>query len=183
MKVRFDNDGYVEMLIYKGELTNSIELPDDDTINMAYLSCYKLGYEGTQLVLDANKVQRIEGNSKAASLIYNLKKDLDSSDYKVLRHIRETALGIKTTLTPAQYFRLEAQRESLVRQIREIEQGTSLETDVNAILNEGMKASKKIIEKEVEKPIVEVVEEKPKKKTTKKTTTKKKSTKKDDTEE
>lgn len=194
MQVTFDRDGYVEQIALKGTLPNSIELEDDDTLDMEHITCYQLGYDGTRLVLDAKKVQRIENNLKADSAIYSLKKDLDSSDYKVLRHIRETALGIETSMTEEQYLNLEAHRESIVRRIREIENSTKLETDLNAILQEGFptrekanqrnKAIDNIIDKKenqintettVAELIEEVVEEKPKKtrkrKTTKKATT------------
>lgn len=184
MKVTFDKDGYVEQIAIKGDLPNSIELENDEEIDMTHLSCYKLGYDGTRLVLDAQKVQRVESNLKAESIIFNLKKELNSSDYKVLRHIRETALGIETSMTQEEYLTLEAQRESIARKIREVENNTKLETDLNAILQEGYstreKKSKrnesidKVI-KNVENKISieeivneEVVEEKPKK--TRKTT-------------
>lgn len=143
MVVTFDKDGYVEMVVPSGaNLPNSVEVPDAD-IDMRYISCYKLGFEGSQLVLDANKVQRIESSLKAESLVYSLKKQITDTDYKVLRHIRETALGITTSLSEQDYLVLEAKRESLVRQIREIEDGTKLETDFNAILAEGSKSKSK----------------------------------------
>lgn len=37
---------------------------------------------------------------------------LNSTDWKVLRHIRQKALGIPTTLTESQYLELEQQREA-----------------------------------------------------------------------
>lgn len=37
---------------------------------------------------------------------------LNTTDWKVLRHIRQKALGIPTTLTEAQYLELEQQRET-----------------------------------------------------------------------
>lgn len=37
---------------------------------------------------------------------------LNSTDWKVLRHIRQKALGVPTTLTEAQYLELEQQREA-----------------------------------------------------------------------
>ena len=175
MKVTFDKDGYVEMLIKKGDLPNSIELEDDDSLDMSYITCYKLGFEGTKLVLDADKVQRIKSNEKALDLIFKLKKQLSETDYKVLRHIRENALKITPSMTEEQYLILEAQRESLTRQIREIQDGTNLETDVNAILQEGYLNRIKEIQEDVS--VKEEVVEEPKK------TTKKKTTKKKDSEE
>ena len=171
MRVTFDKDGYVEMLVLKGDLKDSIELEDDDTIDMKYLSCYKLGYEGTKLVLDADKVQRVENNLRAESLVYDLRKKITDSDYQVLRHIREKALGITTTMTDSEYLVLEAKRESVVRRIREIVDGCNLETDPNAIIQEGLK-NKSELENKVEEPVEENVlatEETTTKKTSRKT--------------
>ncbi len=156
MKVTFDKDGYVEMLIKEGDLPNSIELEDDDTIERKYLACYKLGFDGTKLVLDAEKVQRLESNLRAETLAYDLKKQVSSTDYKVLRHIRETALGIPTSISENDYLMLEAERESLVRRIREIEDGCQLETDINAILQEGYEIRQSQIDKD--KTITDTVE-------------------------
>ena len=147
MKVTFDKDGYVEMLIKEGDLPNSIELKNDDTIEKKYLACYKLGFDGTKLVLDAEKVQRLESNLKAETLVYDLKNQINSTDYKVLRHIREVSLGIPTSMSENEYLMLEAERESLVRRVREIEDGCKLETDINAILQEGYELRQSQIEK------------------------------------
>ena len=147
MKVTFYKDGYVEMLIKEGDLPNSIELKNDDTIEKKYLACYKLGFDGTKLVLDAEKVQRLESNLKAETLVYDLKNQINSTDYKVLRHIREVSLGIPTSMSENEYLMLEAERESLVRRVREIEDGCKLETDINAILQEGYELRQSQIEK------------------------------------
>ena len=56
-------------------------------------------------------------------------------------------------MTQEEYLLLEAQRESLVRQVREIEDGTKLETDPNVILQEGFTTRQTKAEKE------EVIEE------------------------
>lgn len=142
MKVTFDEEGYLEFLSTTGDLPNSIELPDDNTLNYKYLNCYMLNDEGNGLVLDAAKVQMIEQNLTAASKVAELKKRLNSTDYKVLRESRENSLGVKSSITEKEYLLLEAERESLVRQIREIEDGKSLTTDVASILAEGEKARK-----------------------------------------
>jgi hypothetical protein len=42
---------------------------------------------------------------------------LNSTDWKVLRHIRQKALGIPTSLTEAQYLELEQQRQSAAARI------------------------------------------------------------------
>ena len=142
MKVTFDEEGYLEFLSTNGDLPNSIELPDDDTLNYKYLNCYMLNDEGNGLILDAEKVQMVEQNLVAASKVAELKKRLNLTDYKILRESRENSLGVKSSISEKEYLLLEAERESLVRQIREIEDGKSLVTDVSSILAEGEKIRK-----------------------------------------
>lgn len=43
--------------------------------------------------------------------------ELSSSDWKVMRHIREKALGLKTTLTDSEYIALETKRENIAKSI------------------------------------------------------------------
>lgn len=137
MKVTFDEEGYLEFLSMSGDLPNSMELPDDNTLNYKYLNCYKLNDEGTGLILDASKVQIVEQNLTAKGKVAELRKRLNATDYKILRHQREDALGVDTYVTDKEYLLLEAERESIARQIREIEEGKSLTTDVASILAEG----------------------------------------------
>lgn len=136
MKVTFDSEGYLQFLSTNGDLPNSVELPDDEGINYKYLNCYRLNDTEDGLVLDAERVQALEQNLITTSKIMELKRQLNETDYKVLRKIREDALGIKQSMTEKEYLLLEAGRESLVRQIREIEEGKVLVTDVLSILFE-----------------------------------------------
>jgi hypothetical protein len=47
-----------------------------------------------------------------------IEKDfLSSTDWKVLRHIRQTALGIATSLTEEEYLALERQRQAAAQRI------------------------------------------------------------------
>lgn len=48
----------------------------------------------------------------------NAKRFLNSTDWKVLRHIRETNLGKKTTLSDAEYLRLEKERDAQSKLIK-----------------------------------------------------------------
>ena len=56
MYIILDNDGYVKFLSSNTPMEGAIELPDDDTINLDYISCYKLNSDGTGLMLDAEKL-------------------------------------------------------------------------------------------------------------------------------
>jgi hypothetical protein len=47
----------------------------------------------------------------------NLRKQLESTDWKVLRHIRQKALGVPTSLSEAEYLDLELERNRIAAQI------------------------------------------------------------------
>ena len=57
-------------------------------------------------------------SQKALDLQNGLEREfLNSTDWKVLRHLRQKALNIATSLTDAQYLELETQRESAAARI------------------------------------------------------------------
>ncbi len=66
--------------------------------------------------LVSQTVKSISGDlaaQKSRELSNSEKREfLNSTDWKVLRHIRQKALGIPTALTEAQYLELEQQRET-----------------------------------------------------------------------
>ena len=142
MFVVLDDNNYVKFLSTTTKMEGSIELPDDDSLNLTYLTCYKLNSEGNGLMLDAEKVEAQKDKLGVASKIFDLKQQLQESDFKVLRKIREESLGIETYLSNEEYLQLEAERESITRQIRELEDGKTLVTDISEILKEGEEARK-----------------------------------------
>lgn len=137
MFVVFDENNYVKFLSTTTSMEGAIELPDDDNLNLTYLTCYKLNAEGNGLMLDAEKVAAQKDKVGALAKIFELKQQLSESDFKVLRKIREDALGIETKMSNDEYLQLEAERESITRQIRELEDGGKLVTDISEILKEG----------------------------------------------
>ena len=161
MFVVFDENNYVKFLSTTTQMEGSIELPDDDSLNLTYLTCYKLNSDGNGLVLDAEKVTAQKDKLGAISKIYELKQQLAASDYKVLRKMREDALGIESEMSGNEYLQLEAERESITRQIRELEDGEKLVTDISEILKEGEQARKEKEEKlkEINDTISEIIPE------------------------
>lgn len=142
MFVVLDDNNYVKFLSTTTKMEGSIELPDDDSLNLTYLTCYKLNSEDNGLMLDAEKVEAQKDRLGVASKIFDLKQQLQESDFKVLRKIREESLGVETHLSNEEYLQLEAERESITRQIRELEDGETLVTDISEILKEGEEARK-----------------------------------------
>lgn len=148
MYIILDNDGYVKFLSSNTPMEGAIELPDDKTINLDYISCYKLNSDGTGLMLDAEKLAAQKDSLGAQSKIFELKQKLNDSDYKILGRIREQALGTTLSISDNEYLMLEAERESYVRQIRQLQDGSKLVTDINKILEEGKKARQDKIDEE-----------------------------------
>lgn len=59
---------------------------------------------------------------KSEADYYKLTAEVALTDWKVLRHIREKALNLPTSLTEEQYIALEQQRQTTVEQIRSIKE-------------------------------------------------------------
>lgn len=153
MYIILDEEGYVKFLSSNEPMEGAIELPDDDSLNLTYITCYKLNSEGTGLMLDAEKLSAQKDALGVQSRIFELKQKLAASDFRVLGRMREQALGTKLHMSDEQYLMLEAERESYVRQIRELQDGVKLVTDVTAILAEGSK-----VREEKEKQMKDFVE-------------------------
>lgn len=141
MFVKLDEDGYVKFISQNAEIAGGIELPDDEKLltplPIDFLSCYKINETRDGLILDVEKVEVLKDSLGVNAKIYELKEQLAGSDYKVLRKIREDNLGIEAHLNADDYLKMEAQRESIVRQIRQLEDNSKLEIDANQILEEG----------------------------------------------
>ena len=90
-----------------------VTISDDDAAN--------LRAETHLFNLDTRTVQPISSSlasQKAIELQNGQEREfLNNTDWKVLRHIRQKALNIATSLTDAQYLELETQRESAAARI------------------------------------------------------------------
>lgn len=67
----------------------------------------------TVVAVDASTTSR-----KAQEILNGVEREfLNSTDWKVLRHIRQKALGVPTTLTDAEYIKLEQDRNAAAARI------------------------------------------------------------------
>lgn len=146
MYIILDDEGYVKFLSATTPMEGAIELPDDEELNLTYITCYRLNPEGTGLMLDAEKLSAQKDALGAQSKIFELKQKLAASDFRILGRIREQALGTELHMSDEEYLMLEAERESYVRQIRELQDGVKLVTNVSDILAEGENARKEKLE-------------------------------------
>lgn len=73
---------------------------------------------------DAKKKKVVEIGAKdakeleKAKVVFDSMQFLDSTDWKVMRHIREKALGMKTSLTDDDYLKLEKERHIAAAKIK-----------------------------------------------------------------
>lgn len=74
---------------------------------------------GVQPLAD-QALQNAEAIKKQQATNAEMRSFLANSDWKVLRHVRELALGKPTSLTPAEYLVLEAARENAANLIQPI---------------------------------------------------------------
>ena len=81
MFVVLDDNNYVKFLSTTTKMEGSIELPDDDSLNLTYLTCYKLNSEGNGLMLDAEKVEAQKDRLGVASKIFDLRQQLQAVSY------------------------------------------------------------------------------------------------------
>jgi hypothetical protein len=105
-----ENDQIVSVLNYEPNVPESVEvheISDED---------HELLKNRTHYFSIAAK--SVESNSDEMLEVFNLEKEkqnaklsLAESDWKVLRHIREKALGIPSTLTEEEYIDLENNRQ------------------------------------------------------------------------
>ena len=95
-----------------------------DTVEVVQVSdeAYKSIQDRTHYFDPIKKVIKpVSDEAKAAAIAEKEKNDaidfLNNSDWKVLRHIREKALNIETTLTEEEYLALETQRAEAASKI------------------------------------------------------------------
>ncbi len=106
-----ENEIIVSILNYQPSVPGSVavfEITDQQAAQIqAQTHYFDLNSQTVKVVagdLAAQKSQELSNAEK--------RELLNSTDWKVLRHIRQKALGIPTTLSDAQYLELEQQRET-----------------------------------------------------------------------
>lgn len=113
LNTRSSNGSFGKILREVRPMYSSTEYPEDisnhisqrvEQVNESDVIVYTLPADFTYEILDITAEYQAQQESQHAMLF------LAHSDYKVLRHIRQQALSLLTTLTQAQYLDLEQQR-------------------------------------------------------------------------
>lgn len=106
-----ENNVIVSILNYQPSVPGSVtvfEISDQQAAQIqAQTHYFDLEHQMVKPVVGDLAAQRTTELSNAEK-----RELLNSTDWKVLRHIRQKALGVPTTLTDAQYIELEQQREA-----------------------------------------------------------------------
>ena len=93
------------------------DIPDDDYVKLKDQTHY-WDIDTAQLVANSAEYDAEQAQMKANG---NEREFLNTTDWKVLRHIRQKHLGIATSLTEEQYTELENQREAAAQRVVDIE--------------------------------------------------------------
>ncbi len=108
--VCIENNEVTSILNYAPNVPNTVsivEITDNDYQKLIDQTHY-FNTSTKELVAVSTEVTE----RKAQELANGIEREfLNSTDWKVLRHIRQKALGIATSLTEAEYLALEQQRE------------------------------------------------------------------------
>lgn len=119
--VLIENNKVISALNYKPNVPDTIdvvEVTDDDHINITENKTHYFDLETktvqaySQDQLDQAKREKEISVSDAEN-----REFLNSTDWKILRHIRQKALGVSTSLTDEEYIELEQQRADAAARI------------------------------------------------------------------
>lgn len=114
--VCLENDKVISIINYEPSVPASVtvvEISDEAYTNISH---------GTHIFdIASNSVVELSPEQIAQQSPFKqnsgLYEFLNSTDWKVLRHIREKALGITTSMTEQEYLTLEQQRQDVAKQI------------------------------------------------------------------
>lgn len=114
--VCIENGKVVSVLNYLPNVPSSVSIVEisDAENNQLVAGTHRFDVASKQVVLQDQTIldERAAEKANADSLEF-----LRSTDWKVLRHIREKALGVSTSMTEAQYIELEHQRAAAAARV------------------------------------------------------------------
>jgi hypothetical protein len=114
--VCIENNIVVSILNYAPNVPNSVQVQEitDEQANQILVQTHYFDVPSRTVKPVAASVTE----QKARDLANSLEREfLNSTDWKVLRHIRQKALNVPTSLTDAEYIELEQQRQAAAARI------------------------------------------------------------------
>jgi hypothetical protein len=111
-----ENNQVISVLNYQPTVPNTVivtELSDSDySLIENKTHFFNVGTKSVAPLTPEQISQQQTSNENTEKIEF-----LNSTDWKVLRHIRETALGIETSMTEEEYLALEHQRNEVAKSI------------------------------------------------------------------
>lgn len=114
--VCIENNAIVSVAPYRPGVPESVEVVEITNEQHASIEAsthyFNIATKAVELI-------PVDGLNKLATLKQNEEcaKFLSSTDWKIMRHIRQKALGIETTLSEEEYIALETQRQEAAAKI------------------------------------------------------------------
>ncbi len=102
-----ENNEVVSVLSYRPSVPSTVSVEEISNEDFKKLESSTHYYDVTTKTLKENTTEMTNSTVKAAQN----REFLNSTDWQVLRHIREQALGKPTTLSQAEYMELERKRD------------------------------------------------------------------------
>ena len=115
--VCIEDNAVTSILSYKPEVPRGIEVVEISDENMGLLEGGKYTFDIGSKSVVLKPASELQAEADAKANVQHL-EFLRSTDWKVLRHTREKALGISTTLSDAEYLALEQERENAAKAVR-----------------------------------------------------------------
>lgn len=105
------------ILNYRPNVPDGVEVIEITDEDMSLIEGGKYHFDVNTKAVALRPASELQAEADYKANIEHL-EFLNSTDWKVLRHTREKALGIATSLTDEQYLELEQARENAARAIR-----------------------------------------------------------------
>ena len=111
-----ENNRIISVLNYEPAVRDSVTVKEISDREYEHLNAGSHYFDiPTQSILPHNSSVLNDREQQKQSIV--LKKQLESTDWQVLRHIRQKALGMPTSLSEAEYLDLELERNRIAAQI------------------------------------------------------------------
>lgn len=105
-----ENNVVVSVLDYEPNVPSTIEVVKVSLDNFALLEAKTHYFDPIAKTIEKTKDETLLKLNQESVNIKNT-RFLNESDWKVLRHVREKALGLETTMTEVEYLSLEQERQ------------------------------------------------------------------------
>jgi hypothetical protein len=114
--VCIENNQLISVLNYEPAAIDTVTVKEISDHDYELLNAGSHYFDIPTLNILAHSNSVLNAREQQAQSI-NLKKQLQDTDWQVLRHIRQKALGVPTSLSEAEYLDLELERNRIAAQI------------------------------------------------------------------